>query len=178
MYFIRASRGVVEVIPRGSNKDIYHFDQDLNSLELTDDYDASNAVTCAIVVGKSKKEGHDPVNAVIYGEREKFGHRQVIYQMPKDKTLEEATKTAREMLKEKGKLARKTSLQAPDLPFLRKGDRIRVRAGTAAGYFFVKSVRHNAADGKMTLGIDEDKERNEALDTNHSSEASGDGDGT
>ena len=92
--------------------------------------------------------------------------------------IKKATRTAREMLKEKGTLARKTTLQAPDLPFLRKGDRIRVRAGTAAGYFFVRSVRHNAADGKMTLGIDEDKEMNEALDTNHSSEASGDGDGT
>ena len=178
VFYIRANKGIVEIIPRGSNEDIYHFDQDINSLNLTDSFDASGTVTCAIVVGKSDKEGHEAVLSILYGEKEKFGHRQVIYPMPKDSDLEKATATAREMLKEKGTIARKTSLRVPDLPFLRKGDRIRVRAGTAAGYFFVKSVRHNADDGKMTLAIDEDKEMNEALDTNHESEAAGDGDGT
>lgn len=178
VYYIRAKKGVVEVIPRGSNEDIYHFDQDENAVSVTDSFDISNTVTCAIVVGKSKNEGHEPVQAVLYGKTSTFGHRQVIYDMPKESSLDETTKSAQEMLKEKGEAARKTDLHAPDLPFLRKGDRIRVRAGTAQGYFFVKSVRHNAADGSMTLAIDEDKERNESIDTNYSSEATEEGDGS
>lgn len=174
-YFMRAREGTVEIIARGSNEEVYHFDEATNAVEISDSFDASKIVTRVVIVGKSDKEGHEPVEAVVDGKTE-FGTRQVYYQRPKDKTLDDATKAANEILKEKGSLQRTTSLSAPDLPFLRKGDRIRVRAGTADGYFFVKSIRHNAADQTMTLEIDEDKEKNGTLDTNTTDETSEDGD--
>lgn len=176
VYFARAKEGVVEIIPRGTNETVYHFDELDNAVSISDSFDASKIVTCVVIVGKSDEEGHQAVEATVNGKTE-YGHRQIIYEMPKDKSLEEATQTANEMLKEKGSLDRKTTLAAPDLPFLRKGDKIRVRAATVNGYFFVKSIRHNAEDQKMTLDIDEAKEENETeVDTNASDESSEDGD--
>lgn len=174
VFFLRAKEGKIQIIPRGSNEDVYHFDLSSNLISTTDSFDASNTVTRIKVVGKADKEGHQAEEAIVDGNLETFGWRQEILVREQDKSLEDATKAAKEILKEKGNLARKTTMQAPDLPFLRKGDRIRVKSGTLQGYFFVKSVRHNAADMKMNLEITEDKDMNAAngytVDSNSSSE--------
>lgn len=170
-YFARAKEGVVQIIPRGTNEDIYHFDEQDSAVRATDSFDSTNMITRVVILGKGDEDGKQKVEATVNGKTE-FGVRQAIIDRPKDKSLDDATKTANEMLKEKGSLARKTTLEAPDLPFLRKGDRIRVKAGTVQGYFFVKSIRHNADDRKMTMEIDEDKERNEEIDTNSMDERS------
>ena len=170
-YFARAKEGIIQIIPRGTNEDVYHFDELDNAVKATESFDSSNMITRIIIVGKEDKDGKQKIEAIVDGKTE-FGIRQTIINVPKDKSLDDATKTANEILKEKGALARKTNLEAPDLPFLRKGDRIHVSAGTVQGYFFVKSVRHNADDRKMTMEIDEDKEMNESIDTNSMDEGS------
>ena len=129
-------------------------------------------VTRVVIVGKDGEDGKQKVEATVDGRTE-FGVRQAIIDRPKDKSLDDATKSAQEILKEKGSIKRTPRLEAPDLPFLRKGDRIRVSVGTVTGYFFVKSVRHNADDQKMTLEIDEDKESNGSYDTNAMDETNG-----
>ena len=166
IYFARAREGKVEIIARGMNEDIYHFDESDNTVSAKDSFDSGSIVTRVIIVGKSDKEGHQSVEATVDGKME-YGVRQAIVERESSKTLEQATDAANQLLRERGALKRKTTLVAPDVPFLRKGDRIRVRAGTVLGYFFVKSVRHNADDQKMTLDIDEDKEKNKETETDN-----------
>ena len=166
IYFARAREGKVEIIARGMNEDIYHFDESDNAVSAKDSFDSGSIVTRVVIVGKSDKEGHQSVEATVDGKME-YGVRQAIVERESSKTLEQATDAANQLLRERGALKRKTTLVAPDLPFLRKGDRIRVRAGTVLGYFFVKSVRHNADDQKMTLDIDEDKEKNKETETDN-----------
>ncbi len=159
VYFMRAKEGKVQILPRGSNETTYHFDGETNALQVKDSFDASGIVTQVKVVGKSDKEGHQAVEDVIKGKTE-YGVRQEILERPSDKSLADIQKAAQELLKEKGSIKRKTSLSCADVPFLRKGDRIRVETGLMQGYWFVKSIRHNAADGKMDFDVDEDKEKN------------------
>ena len=166
VFFARSTGGKVEILQRGTNEDIYHFDGNDNTISAKDSFDSGSIVTRVIIVGKTDKEGHQAVEATVDGKTE-FGVRQAIIEHQKSKDLAQATEAANQLLKEKGGLKRKTSISAPDLPFLRKGDRIRVSAGTVLGYFFVKSVRHNAEDQKMTLTIDEDKEKNKETDTDN-----------
>lgn len=177
IYFMRAKEGKVQILQRGSNEDIYHFDEMTSAVQAKDSYDGGSIVTRVIILGKGEDEGHQVVEATIDGKTE-FGVRQVIVEREKSKTLEEATKAANQILKEKGGIQRKTSFQAPDLPFLRKGDRVRLQAGTVTGYFFVKSIRHNAEDQKMSFDVDEDKEKNaedgNATDGNETSESTED----
>lgn len=166
VFFARASEGKVQILKRGTNEDIYHFDGNDNAITAKDSFDSGSIVTRVIIVGKTDKEGHQSVEATVDGKTQ-YGVRQAIIEHQKSKDLAQATEAANQLLKEKGGLKRKTSISAPDLPFLRKGDRIRVSAGTVLGYFFVKSVRHNAEDQKMTLTIDEDKEKNKETDTDN-----------
>ena len=175
-YFMRAKEGRVQIIQRGGNEDIYHFDVDNNLVQTSENFSAGSIVTRVLILAKSKEEGHQKIEATIDGKTQ-YGVRQVIYERPEKTTMEEAEKAAKEILKEQGDIKRKKSIQGPDVPTLRKGDRIRVHDATGTGYFFVKSVQHNAQDMKMTMQIDEDKEYNKAhgieYDTNFGDELGG-----
>lgn len=161
-YFARANDGKVEIVARGANDDVYHFDESDNTVSAKDSFDSGSLVTRVVVIGKTDEEGHQAVEASVEGKTE-FGIRQMIVERQHSKSLEQATEAANQLLRERGALKRKTTILAPDVPLLRKGDRIRVRAGTVLGYFFVKSIRHNAEDQKMTIEVDEDKETNKTL---------------
>ena len=166
VYFIRARNGVVEIIQRGKNDTVYHFDVESNLLRTRESFDVENLVTRVKVVAKSKDEGHQKVEATIDGKTE-YGVRQVIYERGDKTSLEEAEKAAKKILDEQGEAKRQTSIEAPDIPFMRKGDKIRVKSSSGEGYFFVKSIRHNAATMKMTLELDEDKDKNVADGKNY-----------
>ncbi len=154
-YFIRAKNGVIEIIPRGTNEQIWDFDIDSNLVSVHDSFDSTDTVTKVKVVGKQTSEGKQHVDAVVEG-RTDLGTRQVIYNRNDKTTLEEAEKAAKKILDENG-IKRKLNIDAPDLPFLRKGDRIRLRSSVGEGYFFVKSIRHDAPAQKMSAELDYDK---------------------
>lgn len=174
VYFVRAKEGVVQIIPRGTNETIYHFDLDDNLIRAQESFDVSKIVTRVLVVGKQKTEGKQKIESTIDGKTE-YGTRQVIYTRGDKETAAEAETAAKKILEEQGDVKRKTAIESPDVPTIRKGDRVRVRSSAGEGYFFVKSIRHNAAQMKMTLELDEDKDRNAAqgksYDTTHNDES-------
>ena len=160
IYFIRAKGGVIEIIPRGTNATIYHFDIADNAVKVAESFDASKLVTRVKVVGKQRTEGKQHVDSIVDG-RTDCGVRQVIYERPDKETAAEAETAAKKILDENG-VKRETKLDAPDLPTLRKGDRIRLTSSTGTGFFFVKSIHHDAAQMKMKLDLDYDKDYSEA----------------
>lgn len=170
VYFVRAKGGVIQILPRGTNEVTYHFDVSENVTRLGDYFDVSGIVTRVLVVAKSKAEGHQAIESTVEGKTE-LGIRQIIYERGDKESLEEAEVAARRILTEQGNVKRETTIESPDVPMLRKGDRIRVRSSLGEGYFFVKGIRHNAATGKMTVELDEDKERSAAYDTNATDES-------
>ena len=171
VYFVRAKNGVIQIIPRGTNEITYHFDVADTLIRTEESFDVSTIVTRVQVVAKSKEEGHQQILSTVDGKTE-FGTRQIIYERGDKESLEEAETAAKKILEEQGEVKRKTSIESPDIPTLRKGDRIRVHSSTGEGYFFVKSIRHNAASQKMTMELDEDKEKSSApYDTNASDES-------
>ena len=160
-YFIRAKEGVIEIIPRGTNETIWHFDIDSNSVRVQDEFDSTDTVTQVKVVGKQRTEGHQSVDAIVDG-RTDLGTRTVIYHRDDKTSLEEAETAAKKILSENGTIKRKTTLEAPDVPTIRKGDRIRLRSSVGEGFFFIKSISHDAPQQRMRMDLDFDKEYSEA----------------
>ena len=150
---LRATQGRVEVIPRGSNKVVYEFDEG-DTVSVEHETSITDLVTRVKVIGQEKdKEGIPPVEAVVNGLTQ-FGIRQKIYRREEDATTAEAQAAAQEILDEKGKISQTMGLQAPDAPDLRKGDRVSVNIGGVSGFFYVTGVRHDAAAGVMTLDLE------------------------
>lgn len=174
VYFVRAKEGVVQIIPRGTNETTYHFDMADNLTRTHESFDVSKIVTRILVVAKSKEEGHQKIESTVDGKID-LGVRQIIYERGDKETPEEAETAAKKILEEQGDVERETTIESPDVPSIRKGDRIRVKSSSGESYFFIKSIRHNAASQRMTMELDEDKEKNaaagESYDTDHSDES-------
>lgn len=149
---IRAAKGRMDVLKRGSNEDVYSFKADLNLIKTNDKYSMTNLVTRVLVLGKDDSKGRPKVEATVDGSTE-YGILQSV--ISKGSTsLSEAKTEANELLEEKGKPTRTITLQAPDLPFLRKGDRIHVDMEGLSGYFYIKGVSHNATNGTMQMEVE------------------------
>lgn len=151
--FIRATKGKVSVLPRGSNQTVYHFDEDTNLTLAKDKISTVDLVTRVKVVGKEDKEGRQAVEAVLDGLTE-HGIRQKIQVRSEDDSLATAKSAAQELLDEEGKPTRAIVVESPDVPVIRKGDKIHVKAGTLNGYFFVKAIRHDATSRSMTMDLE------------------------
>lgn len=151
--FVRWKDNQLDIIERGTNSDVYQFTSDSNTVTAKDSLDMSELITRVLIVGKSDKEGHQAVLATVDGKTE-FGIRQLIIEHEKSKDLSESRTAADEALKEHGSLQRTSSIDVPDVPTVRKGDKVSVKAGTLDGTFYVRAIRHNAADHRMSLDLD------------------------
>ena len=149
---IREVKGKIKIIPRGSNEDVYHFCKD--GVKVVQ-YKQSTAemVTRVKVIGQADDDGKADTVAVVDGNI-KYGIRQQIYTKPKDDSVEAAKKEAEKILKEKGSVAKSMTLEAPDVPYIRKGDKVNVNAGTLHGDFYVTAVRHYTSTASMSMELE------------------------
>lgn len=150
---IRANKGKVSIIPKASNTTIYCFDEDQN-VELTKyKISTGDMVTVVKVVATEDDDGRQKVEAIINGKTE-YGKRQRIYIREDDDTLATATAAAKEILDEEGNPEETFNLKAPDIPFIRKGDKIKLTTRVYSGYAIVTSIQHNASNHSMSLGVE------------------------
>ena len=104
------------------------------------------------IIGQEDDEGRSSVEATMNGQT-KFGVRQKIVTRGKDDSLEDAQSSAQEILDDKGEIQEEITIQAPDIPFVRKGDLVHVTVGTLNGYYYVIGIRHDADSRIMTLDL-------------------------
>ena len=151
---IRAVQGKVQVISRGSNEKVYHFEENLISASYK--MSTSGMITRVKVIGEEDDDGRSPLEATLNGQTE-FGIRQKIYTRGTDESLEDAQKAAQEILDEDGDVQKDITVVAPDIPDVRKGDLVHLAAGILQGYCYVLGVRHDCGAMEMTLTLEEAK---------------------
>ena len=148
---IRAVKGKVSVIEWGSNTTVYHFEAD-NTKQVSHKKSTSGMITRVKIIGQEDDDGRSSVEAVVNGLT-KFGVRQKIYIRGKDDSVSDAQSAAQEIIDEKGQVKEDITVQAPDIPFIRKGDLVHMTVGTLKDYYYVKGIRHDADSGSMTMDL-------------------------
>lgn len=151
-YVVRASAGKVSILPVGANEEIYHFAEDKNVTMTSDKISTAALVTRVKVMGLSDADGKAAPEAIVDGLTD-FGIRQRIYNRSADDTLETAKAAAQAIIDEQGQPERSSQLVGPDVPFIRKGDKVHLDTAALAGYFIVKSINHNIANRSMTMTV-------------------------
>lgn len=149
---VRASKGYASVIERGSNKTVYVFRVD-NAQMFSQTVSTAGLITRVKVVGQADDDGKRSVEATMNGLT-KYGIRQRIYTRGQDEEISDAKSAAQEILDNEGKIRKEMNVQAPDVPFIRKGDLVYIRSGMAADYYFVKSIQHNADVYSMAMELE------------------------
>ena len=151
-YVIGAEAGKAFVRPLGDNKDIYHLSEDTNTTTTSDKISTASLVTRVKVMGLENKDGKAAPEAIVDGLTE-YGIRQRIYNRSADDTLDTAKAAAQAIIDDQGKPDRSSTVVAPDVPFLHKGDKVHLASETLDGYFIVRSVNHDVTNRSMTLSV-------------------------
>ena len=143
--------GKLTVSGYGRNKEIYRLDS-RNTFSTSDKLSINNLVTRVKILGKADDEGRSDVEATADGNL-KFGILQEIVRRDADRDLGSARADAQTILKERGKPEEAIQVNAPDLPFMRKGDLVEVSAGNLIGMFYVIGVSHDGKQKTMTIRL-------------------------
>ena len=149
---IRAEKGRVGIIPLGSNETVYVFGVD-NVQSFSQSISTEGLITRVKVVGQADDVGKRSVNVTLNGRTE-YGIRQRIYIRGTDETLDAAKTAAQEILDREGKIEKGMKVQSPDIPFIRKGDLVYIIGVAGEGYYYVKSIQHNADTYSMTMDLE------------------------
>lgn len=152
-HIIRASDGQVHIMRRGQNQPVYYFGSDIVR-RMSDQHDIEELVTRIKIIGKENKKGRSPILATMDGRTEFGILQEVVYSQQYD-TAAAAKTAAQEILKERGQPRKRRSITAPDLPFLRRGDKVYLSTGTLEGYFFVEGIQHDADNRIMVMEVEE-----------------------
>ncbi len=152
-WIVRSKQGKIDVIRLGQNTPVYVFSARTNVDSINDRQDIEDLVTRVKIIGAEDKEGKAPVVAQLDGRTEFGTLQEVVYQRQFDNAAA-AKAAAQDILKERGQPRRVRKVIAPDLPFLRKGDKVKVVAGTLSGYYLISSVVHNATNRLMSMEVE------------------------
>lgn len=153
-WIVRSKQGKIDVVRPGQNSPVYLFTHDTNVDSIQDRQDIEDLVTRVKIIGAEDKEGKAPVVATLDGRTEFGVLQEVVYQRQFDNAAA-AKAAAQDILKERGQPRRRRKVTAPDLPFLRRGDKVKVEAGTLIGYYIVSSVTHDATNRIMVMEVED-----------------------
>lgn len=160
VWLMRARQGIVEIVRPGTNRPVYVLGAK-NAEEFSDEQDMHDLVTEVLIFGAQADTGDDetpvrpPVVARFRGHTE-FGLLRAIVREDANEvdTMTMATFRALRVLSERGEPQRIRRLTAPDLPFLRRGDLVRLDAGTLSGRYAITGIQHDADRKRMQITID------------------------
>lgn len=159
-YILRSTQGKMECVKEGSNSVVYEL-TDWTTESSSDERSIENLITKVKIYGNAKGDKRPKVDAVQTGLTQYGTIQEILYKSDFD-NMKAAKEAAAEVLKEKGKPKINRPLVHPDIPWIRKGDKVAVASGTIGSMkngaqvsisCIVKSVERDLKSKKMTLQL-------------------------
>lgn len=142
----------LSILPQGHNDFVFELDF-YRVISTRDKISVNDMVTQVQVVGTAEDEGRTLVEAVVEGNQD-FALLQTTLLRDSDKSLEDAIAEAKTYLSEHGSPQEEIVVVAVDLPFLRKGEKVKICAGNLIGEFYVLGVCHHGTVKQMSLTLE------------------------
>lgn len=155
-YVMRSIKDEVNIDSVGSNKTIYNLygGKDGNVTDTESTKTMQGMVTKVVILGQEDDNERAPVKDTVNGNTSTYGTLQKILSVGSGTTLSEVKTEAKELISESGKPREYFSITAVDIPWIRKGDKVKVSAGDMSGHFIVTSIAHYGSDKTMTVEVE------------------------
>lgn len=152
-YVIRSEKGVMHIRQVGSNTKVYDIDGKKNAIKYNGEWTMDGVTTKVVILGKADDDDRRPVEATVKGDTVSYGTLQKVINRSENTSLADAKAEAQSIISENGKPWWEFTITAPDIPWIRKGDKIHVDAGELDEYFIVKGIDREITNKskKMTL---------------------------
>ena len=153
-YVILSKKDVMYVSGLGQNSTVYRFNSSENAIRTYAEQTMEGMVTKVVILGKAEKDNRPPVEATISGDTATYGTLQETITRDSNTTLADAKAEANNIIKEKGKPFWEYELRAPDVPWIRKGDKVQVNVDNMpASSFIVKSVERSISNKSKLMSM-------------------------
>lgn len=156
-YVILSEKDVMEVKTVGSNTTIYRFTADQNAIQTYSSCTMDGMVTKVIILGKADDNERRPIEATVSGNTAEYGTLQKLIDRDENTSLKDAKKEAQSIIDENGEPKWEYELHAPDVPWIRKGDKVYVNAGDMSGYYIVTGINRTIGRKKRDMVLDLEK---------------------
>lgn len=158
-YVVYSDQDVMHVKLYGTNTTIYKFLSGENVSHTTTGWSMEKVITQVAITGEKNDNDYEPVVKVVTGNTAKYGTLQKL--MTCDDVTHELWRVsvvAESYLNNYGKPVWEYEITGPDIPWIRKGDKVYVDAGDIdKKYIYAKEIRRTS-DGKsseMTITLDD-----------------------
>lgn len=155
-YCIQSIEDTMHIKPVGSNITVYHLLKGQNITQAVSECTMDGLVTRVVIVGKADGDDRRPVEATVDGKTDEFGTLQKIISRSESTSLDDAKKEAQEIIDDKGTPKWTYQVSAPDIPWIRRGDKVYVEAGDVIGLLIVIGIDRSCDNKKkeMTLTME------------------------
>lgn len=149
--FYSTPEGALVINYRGTNDTVYEFAAKKNALSTSSTITLENIVTRIKIYSNGDEGKRDKLEATVDGEVTKYGTLQKIITKSSNTKLADSKKEADQTIKDDGHPHEIFTLNTIDIPFIKKGDKIKVAAGDMLGDFYVLSIQHDCTNKQMSL---------------------------
>lgn len=153
-YVVLAEKSYARIRTVGQNDTIYTISSKNNATEVRKYLTLNGAITKVIVLGTENDDAKTPVEATVYGNTRKYGTLQSILSKDEDTTLDKAKKEAQNIIAD-AEPSWEYDIKAPDIPWIKKGDLVKVKTTSLNGSYIVTSISReiNNRGKTMTLTV-------------------------
>lgn len=158
-YVILSDKDTMYVKPVGANSTVYQFIAGKNVISTTSGWTMDGVITKVVIVGKADDNKREPIEAIVTGDTDKYGTLQKIQGRSEDSSIANAKLEAKNTIDEHGHPKWEYELEAPDIPWIRKGDKVFVNAGDIVSRYLIVTAVDRAFDSKtssMTLTMEDE----------------------
>lgn len=180
-YVIQSVEDKVRVVGIGQNAVRYDLLSKKNVVQTKSVQTMEGMVTKAVIYGKEGTDSRPQVEATIEANTDEYGTIQKVISSSSGTNLAEAKKEAQTLIDDGSTPLWEYDVEAPDIPWIRKGDAVYINAGDIfERVLIVRSITHSVSDNgaKMSLSLDDGHRRfvqtlegANAVDTNQQSVA-------
>lgn len=155
-YVILSSKDVVQVKEVGQNTLVYSLEAGKNAVTTRSECTMDGMVTKVIITGKADDNDREPIEATVNGKTSEYGTLQKVISRDENTSLADAKKEAQGILKDDGSPKWEYEVVAPNIPWIRKGDKIHLSAGDITGDLIVSSISRgiSSKNNDMTLTLE------------------------
>lgn len=153
-YVILSEKDVMQIKPVGANSTIYHFVAGQNAIQTQSVCTMDGMTTKVIILGKADDNDRTPIEATVSGDTDQYGTLQKTISRSENTSLADAKKEAQSIIDEKGKPKWEYELHATDIPWIRKGDKVHLKAGDMTGYYIVTGIDRTITGKKREMVLD------------------------
>lgn len=157
-YVVLSEKDTMKVKKIGQNAKVYQIIAGKNSILTESACTMDGMITKVVILGKEDKSDRRPVEATVSGDTDKYGTLQKLINRDENTSLADAKKEGESILKENGNPKWEYRVEAPDIPWIRKGDKVYLNAGSLVGHYIVTGIDRDISNRgkKMSLNLEDE----------------------